>query len=289
MTTPTVRTASAQLRQSAAIRGRGWTTLEKLALPAAGGGLTYPIDGTYWRRLLSLAATLTTSATAGQRALNLAYLDGDGFAFNVVPILAQVSPGQAIPIFADQAQVSPVPGSGINPAPTVAAASAAAAGTATATLPLLNAITGFDVTVGGVAVNTTSLITVTGVQGGTLTYTQLSTTTNTDNVQVRFPQPLQPAAAGTAIAVTFTGSANSPPLTIVAYGSAPLVSAQVQLPDFMLKSGWQLALQLTGAQAGDQLSGIGLLFERYPSSDTDVLSGDRGALIDQLAAALSSW
>jgi hypothetical protein len=46
---------------------------------------------------------------------------------------------------------------------------------------------------------------------------------------------------------------------------ANVPAAQVQLPDFLMHSGWQWGIQLGGPQAGDQLSGILLLAERFSS------------------------
>jgi hypothetical protein len=261
--------------------------LEKVPQPASGGGLTFPIDGTYWRRLVSMAGVLTCSAVAGQRSLSLAYADGDANVWNLLPLAAQIFPGQVLPFFGDQATVSPVAGNGLTPAAVAVANTFAATGSATVTLPNGAAITGFDVTQSSVAANATGVVTVTGAQGGTLTYDAVATTTATDNLSIRFPSPLQPAAGAAGIAVTYTGGASTPAGTVTAYGQAAAVSAQAQLPDFILKSGWQLLLQLGGAQVGDQISGVQFLMERYPSSDIELHGGGGWQLLDALAAAIA--
>lgn len=104
--------------------------------------------------------------------------------------------------------------------PVTATGSFAAAGNGTATLPLGAAITGFDVTIAAPAAANTIVVTVTGAQGGTLTYQLPSTASAIEPLSIRFPAELQPATPATAIAVTATGAAGTPAGNIAVYGAA---------------------------------------------------------------------
>ena len=99
-------------------------------------------------------------------------------------------------------------------------ASFAAGNSGTATLPLGQGISGFSLTLGSFTVSNTATVTVTGVTGGTLTYTLLLSagTLNLINFTQDFVPPLQPANPAVAITVTFNGNVNSPPGNIIAYG-----------------------------------------------------------------------
>jgi hypothetical protein len=122
---------------------------------------------------------------------------------------------------------------GATPTSADAIAAFAAAGNGTATLALGEQITGFDVSYGQTTAANTATVTVTGAVGGTLTYTVLfeGTGTQTPDLIIRFPQPLAPANPLVGIAVTFTGNANSPAGTIIAYGPASLTVAQAEIQD----------------------------------------------------------
>lgn len=58
--------------------GRGYPTLKKVTTPAAGATASLPVPGSRVFRLLSVQATLTTSAAVANRVPTLQFLDGDG-------------------------------------------------------------------------------------------------------------------------------------------------------------------------------------------------------------------
>jgi hypothetical protein len=97
-------------------------------------------------------------------------------------------------------------------------------GTGTATLPVGSSITGADITIGTPTASGQTTVTVTGAAGGTLTYYLTGEGTATEALPLRFPAPLAPAVAGTAIAVTAVAGATEGPVSIIAYGAttAPL-------------------------------------------------------------------
>lgn len=283
MTLATVSAAPSQLRQGAAVRGRGWSVLEKLANPPSGGGLAYTIDGTYWRRLMCLAATLTTSAAAGSRQLALNYTDGDGYIFNQCPLIADIGPSSSAVVYADQATVTPISDSASFENEGNQTSPAATTTIATLTIPSGTWQVAWQVsvsgTVGAPEINNFAL-----VQGGT----QILASDNGNTAGQLYPQ--EPVEITVPIGGQTVLIRNTNLATVGAVYSAQLVvtavnpfAGQAQIPDLVLKSGWTLQLALTGAQAGDQLSGIGMLFERYPSSDID-LPGHH--LADELAAVI---
>ena len=285
MTQTTVQTAPAQLRQSAAFRGRGWTSLVKGVQPAAGGGFTYPIAGDFWRRILSVAATLATSSAAGIRQLNLVYQDGDGNIFNLVPISNEVGPSQTLTLYGDQASVTPVEAPESHQAEGSATSPAALTTLTSLVLPSGGWTLAWQVQVSG-TVGATEINNF-GLYNGTTLVLQSE---NGNTVGQDYPQdPIEiqvPTGGATYniknIALATTGAVYAAQLVAT---PANVPSLQVQIPDFILKSGWQLGLQLVGAQAADQLSGILILEERYPSSDYQLAPQDMlWAIADAIAA-----
>src|SRR5438270_371411 len=113
--------------------------------------------------------------------------------------------------------------------PVTGTSGSVAAATATATIAAtagkLNYLEGFDVTGGGATAASIVSVTVTGLQGGTLTYSLAVVAGATVNVNplgglsVRFPQAIPATAANVAIAVVVPslGSGNTN-ATAVAYG-----------------------------------------------------------------------
>lgn len=127
---------------------------------------------------------------------------------------------------------------------TATAAFAAGAGATSATLPAGAPIIGFDVS-GEIPTGTSTLqVTVTGAAGGTLTYWLTGDDNGQENLGIRFPSPLPPAAAAIPIAVTVTGGANTPAGSIVAYGStgggAVYIGKQNQVDNASAKPGCAL-------------------------------------------------
>lgn len=99
---------------------------------------------------------------------------------------------------------------------------AAAAGNGSAVSPAFSIVTGFTLGFGNVTTANNLAVTVTGAQGGTLTYSIALAVGQNNPFSVTFPGGLQPT--GTQITVTVTGNANSPAVSIALFGQ-PFVSS----------------------------------------------------------------
>lgn len=281
----TLSAAREQLRQSAMFKGRGWPTLRKIPPPAAGSSLAFTIPGEYWMRIVSVAANIQTSAAAGVRGLNLNYVDGDGYIWNQVPVAPDIGPSQNFNLYGDLASVTPsivpasISGYGQVTSP--------AAGTTILSEPVpagdwqVQWSVESGGTTGGNENNNYGLY-----QGATL----LLQAENGTTAGQPYPQEavtIEVPSAGSTIAVK-----NINVGTVGAIYEAQLVitrsgfwSAQLQIPDFLLKSGWGFQIGFTNPQAGDQISQVGLMVEEYPSSGYQ-LHSDQAQ--DKLAEVLLS-
>lgn len=244
---------------------RGYTEIVPVAQPAAGANLIYPIGSTWWERIISIAITLTTSATQAFRSLAIAYADNNGAVFNSTLVAAGIPASQQFTVYGDLWGVSPVEtpaGASAEGSLTSPAANAAIATTETLQPGLYTATVQIEMSgtlTAGTDNNNTQL-----VLGGGQTYPL-------DNgiqagPQVFGPFDFEVTTAGTvkvsvgANAGT-TGSIYSAQLTI----TPQTVQAGVQLPAFIMKSGWQLQVQMFTTQAADQLGPATIVTERYPS------------------------
>jgi hypothetical protein len=227
---------------------------------------THTIPGDYWERLVSVAATLTTSATAGSRDVNLQYIDGDGFIFNLSSVLNNIGPSETISAYGDLNYTAPVglyggvtgsgtitsPGAGVN----IAVTSAIPAGSYQVTVA-------FELS-GTVAAGTDNNNISLGCSGGTPAAVTLENNIGT-NEQIFGPIAFyNPGNAFTlkTIAAGTSGSVYSATITAVQSSTG----AEFTIPDFTLKSGWGVQLAIVGAQTGDTIGSVGLLVERYASN-----------------------
>lgn len=274
----------AQIRPGTAFRSRGWQQLVKPASPAAAASFSRTIPGDTWERLLSCAFTFTSSAVAGIRTLSLVYQDGDLFTFNLVPISNEIGPSQQLTGYADLASVTPVQAPESHNTEGSVTSPAAGGAICSLALPSGGWTLGWQVQLGGtVAAGDANNFQL--KQGTTV----LDSSINPGAVGGPWPQlPVETQIPVGGATVSVNANAIG---TVGAIYSAQLVASpanvmqlQVQIPDFVLKSGWAVGLQLGGAQAGDQLSGIGLLLERFPSSYGDRIEIDP---IADLAAELA--
>ena len=254
-----------ELRLSNLGYGAGVTKLFKLPQPAAAASFVRTIPADWWERILSLAFTLVTSGVAGTRTLAVVFQDQDGNIFNLTPISNEIGPNLNVTAYADLASVTPVAVPASHQAE--GQQTSPAAGTTIVSLVLpsggwtLNWLVQVSGTVGAPEQDNFAL-----VSAGT----QLDVSIN----GIVAGQPYQQQAAQVQIPV---GGAtvlvrNVALATVGAVYAAQLVAtpanvpaAQVQLPDFLMHTGWAWGIQLGGAQAGDQLSNLLLLAERFPS------------------------
>ena len=265
-TSDTLRSLRSQLAAPPLYR-RGIPQLIKIQPnPATGAGYTRIVPGEYWERYLSVAFTLATSATAGIRTLSYNYADGDGYIYNSTPISNEVGPSQSFVSYGDLNYVTPVeiPESHENEG----SSTTPVAGTtiATVTLPsggwTLNWTVGLSGTTSATDVNNFGLY-----NGSTL----LLQSVNGDTAQQDYPQlPIDvqvPVGGATFnvknIALATTGAVYAAQLVAT---PSNVVAAQFTIPDLVIPAGHQVQLAIGNAQAGDAITAIGFLTERYASN-----------------------
>lgn len=280
---PTLSSAPGQLRPAALVRGRGWLQLVYPPAPAAGANLVHTVPGECWERLLSVAFTLSTSATVAARGISMNFTDGDGNIWNSSPIAQQIPASTTLSGYGDtHGGDTLLPGvdlsnEGSQTTPlaltTIATLTGIPAGEYTATVYL---------TIGGTPAQGADGNNVQLDNGGALVYEHLDNSI-APGVQVFGPFDLELGAAST-VSVRNIGAA-----TAGAIYSATLVlvdkfqSYTWEFPDFVLKSAWSVQLVISGVQAGDQLSKVILYTERYP---TTYLATDRTDPVERLAELL---
>lgn len=255
---------------------RGFEQLIKPAPPAAGANFTRAVPNDAWERVRSLTFQLATSAVAGNRQVLLNYLDGDAFVFDQTPASVIVPASGVVTGFLSNRSPTAVP----------SLASLQAEGSVTNPGALATIATIAAVPAGAWQVAVTVFL------SGTVTVV------DQNNMQLNFGGAANPVIAYPGVVnspVTFTDVIELPAahaVTVQSIGAASGVSAvynaelvltnnagltyYANIPDHILKSGYQLQLAISGVQAGDQLSQIGLLTERFPSDyATGQIADDR--------------
>lgn len=256
--------------------------------PVAGANYSYPISADYWERVMAIYAVLTTSATAGTRVPSLAYVNADGLTFSAVPLEISVGPsttqvlsvdvwGSNTPLAAPSATgegavTNPGAGAAIASTPVVQPGTY----TVTGTVYVSGTVTGAD--------GNNMKVSGTGSQVEILAYPGVA------NAPVPFSVVITTTAAG-AITVAAVGAASGAAAVYDAVLVAtPVATGTVRtvIPAMICKSGWQVQLNVAGIAAGDQLSGIAVLSERYPSNWADgALGSDEERQARDLAAAIA--
>lgn len=263
---------------------RGNTRLLKPPAPAAGSGYAYQVTNDYWERVLSVAFTLTTSAAGAARAVSLAMTDADGFAFNVSPAIAFIGPSSAQTCYADLETAVPAPGA--DSASGEGSVTDPGAAAVIASAGILQA--GIWDIQGQVYLSGT----VTAADGNNMAVAIAGTNTidlaypGVANVPTPVTGQIELLAAHTVTINAIGAASGASAVYNASFTATPASSAgaQASIPDLVLRSGWQLAITVAGIQAGDQLSGIGILAERYPSNWADgSLDADSEANMRRLA------
>jgi hypothetical protein len=97
----------------------------------------------------------------------------------------------------------------------------------------------------------------------------------------QLPASIEVPAGGATVSVKTIGAG-----TAASVYSASLTAQQgsglasyPQLPDLIIKSGWSIAVVVAGELAGDQISAVAIVTERYPSNWAD---GSLGQDLEQL-------
>lgn len=269
---------------------RSWTRILAQQSPAAGAAFSHAVPGDSWERLLAVTWTLTTSATAGNRLVTASWASGDGVIFDQEPASPWLGPSSSITGFADR-----VPGLAVPPAPsnavTGSATSPAAGATiATVTLPQGTYTVSWSVMLTG-TVAAADLDNFGLYVGANLVATSL----NGINAGTSYPQPavvIEVPAGGAALAVKAIGAGTASSVysaTIDAPQTAGL-TCWTQIPDVTMASGWEFILGVTGIQAGDQLSGITMTIERFPSDyASGTLATDDLTALEQVLRRAADW
>jgi len=233
--------------------------------PAAGANYTRQVPGDYWERILSLAFTLTTSATAAARTLAMNFLDGDGHIWNQTAIAFGVTQSNTYAAYGDLAQVSPIAGgTGLSSEGSVTSPGATATITSVA-LPAGTYQVSAVVNLAGTVTQGTDNNNIKLNNGGLTLYANLDNTIAAGE-QYFGPYEIEiPSSGGSVLAQTI-GAATTGAIYSVSLTATPTVyQTSFQFPDFVLQPGWQVQIAVGNIQAADQLSGIYLNLERYSS------------------------
>jgi hypothetical protein len=253
---------------------RGNWQLVKPPSPAAGAGYTYSVDPKWWERLINVTATIATAGTAGLRTVSLQLADADSYVFSTIPLIRGV-PGSATVSGQASKELAPagVPGASVaaNGSVTDPAAFASicqitglAAGIyqVTATVYLSGTVTSADannMSIGGAGFGALVIV-YPGAANIPVTYTAQI------DVGAGATVGLQTLAAASGAAAVYNADMVITPVQ--------LGPCTAKLPDLLLKPGWTASLVITNVNVADQLSGIGIMTERYSS---DWASGSLGA------------
>jgi hypothetical protein len=249
----------------------------------AGQSYTRTIPGEYWERLLSVSFTLATSATVANRTLAFNFASGDGYVFNSTPISNEIVASTTISGYGDLTYVTPVEAPTSNENEGSQTTPAALTTIATVALPAggwhINWTVGLAGTTSATEVDNFGLY-----DGSTL----VLQSENGDTAQGTWPQTavdveVPPAGATYNVKNIAAGTSGAVYTASIVATSANVPAAQFTIPDLILEPGWQMQIALGNAQSGDQLTGIGLLLERYAS---DAANGgwelEREAMLDRI-------
>lgn len=227
---------------------------QRFTAPAAGGEVLCVPPGQGGILVLSFRLQLVTSAVAGARVPILSAVDGTD-TFWQSPATPEQEPSSTAAYCWYPG--APVAG-GDTADPVQANATGAAAAAGSASLPAGADITSFEVTFEAPAAAVAGQITLTNVQGGTITYDVQQELNLPTTVSDNFGVPGLPAsAAGSAITLNIPAMASGGAWSLVMHGTisggtprtAPLPREGVHL-----KRGWSLKTTTFGLDVADQYS-----------------------------------
>lgn len=252
-----------------ALRGEEYRRfVQAIPSPAVGAEIDIVPFGMGTWRVQSFIFTLTTSAVAGVRSPILSATDGTTEWWRS-PSVATLGPSSA-GVFVAHPGIVAQGGTGAEVAKQASNAFAAA-GTGVAALSNGDSVTGITINMQAVAAATTVDVTVTNVQGGTMTF-RIEATVPGSTITILFPEPIPALNGGVAPTVTFPGAAGTPAGSVVIYGRAASLDAtsSMSFPDegLVLPQGFHLRTITAGIQAGDQYSAVAILVEELPSGPT---------------------
>lgn len=248
------------------LKGEAYTRyLKQITQPAAGAEIDIVPDGQGHWRVMAVIFTLTTSAVAGTRAVQLSATDGTTEWWRS-PVVSEVGPSSA-GVYVAHPGVVGAGAAGAESAKQTTSAFAAA-GTGTATLAAGDSITGFVLNQQAIGAATSVDVTVTNVLGGTMTF-RIPVTVAGSITPINFPDPIPAASGLVAPTVNYPGAAGTPAGSIVAFGRSSTVDnvSSLSFPDegVFVRQGWHLRTLTSARDAGDQYSAVALIVEELPS------------------------
>lgn len=268
---------------------RGIATWKQLANPAAGQNLVYPVSNTYWERIIAITWQLTTVAAGSPREPFIAYQDNNGFSYDLVAAGSTVGQSRTLTYYSDLAgralavwpQSANNEGTQTSPAATTTIASVSPnqpgsyqiewtvelSGTLTAGTDNDN----FQLVNGTTVLATSSNLAIAGTYPQQVVDTQLA------------------SAGSLAIRnnlLATTGAVYAASLTVTPLSDSGVYS---QIPDLVLKSGYQLVLGVTNMAGTDTITNAGLITECYPSNWADgALYADEERVVRDVIRRLAS-
>ena len=227
---------------------------QRFAAPAAGAEVLATPPGQGVIMIMSLRLVLTSSAAAGARVPILSADDGSDVFW-----LSSATPEQEPSSTATYCWYPGAPlGGGDTGDPVQANTTGAAAAAGSASLPVGADITGFEVVFEAPSAAVAGQITVTNIQGGTLTYDVQQELNQGVTVSDRYPGGGIPAsAAGSAITVNVPAMVSGGAWSLVITGTIAAGSprtAPLPREGLHLKRGWRLRSTTFGLDVADQYS-----------------------------------
>lgn len=239
--------------------------LSVVAAPAVGVELDVTPTGMGDWRIQAIIFTLTTSAVAGTRAVQLSATDGTTEWWRS-PVVAEVPPS-TVQQFVSHPGIVGGGSAGGEVARQVSNVFAAA-GSVAVGLGAGDALTGFTVCMQAIAAAVAFDVVITNVLGGTMTF-RLTAPALGKDIHVVFPDALPAATGLVAPTVTVTGGAGSPAGSVHVYGRAGSLDTVISqaMPDegVFLRQGWHLRTVTAARDAGDAYTSIAVIVEEYPS------------------------
>lgn len=228
--------------------------VQRFTAPAAGSEILCVPPGQGSILVLSFRLQLVTSAVAGPRIPILSADDGTDTFWNAAGPPEQEPSSTGVYCWYPGAPV----GGGDTTGPVTSSATGAAAAAGSASLPLGADITEFEAVFEAPSAAVAGQITVTGLQGGTLTYDVQQELNVGTVVSDRYPPPGIPAiGGGSAIAVNIPAmvSGGAWSLTVVGTisGGAPR-TAPLPREGLHIKRGWRMRTTTFGLDVADQYS-----------------------------------
>jgi hypothetical protein len=244
---------------------RGTQQLLPAQTPASASSFLSGVSGSYWERILTISGTIATTATGGIRQLLFQLFNGDGVPFVSTPILAGVGASKTLSFYGNQNYQSPNSfplsqdnyGTQTSPTTGTTIVSATASGFGSYTIDWTVELQG--TTTAGTDNDNFGLYANGSLVAQSVNGFELGTYPQEPTDEIL---PSAGIFAIKAINTATTGAVYSASLVITSVESQ---NAVFTIPDLMLESGWSYGITGINLLAGDQLSNIQVLLERYAS------------------------